>query len=405
MQTADRRWEEGRRIAKTRNQIRSLGFGSYEVRSQKTHKWQYIVSKQDQGAWNCTCPDFELRLRFCKHIYSVIQFYILERKVLPRKPRLEGKNTNSPLVCPRCKSASIVRAGLRRTKVGFTQRYGCKDCHLRFIPPTAFLKLKSTPQVVTASLDLYFKGCSLHAIKDHLDQFYGVKVSHVAVLKWIRKYTRLMGEFADQLTPEAFGIWHVDEMMVKIRRTRPMSLGNPPKKEHYAWLWNLMDRQTRFLLASQIHKSRGTWNARRVFDTAKSIVRTTPVAVVHDGLTSYDDAFVKEFYTNTGPQVTNIRSVGATKEGVNQLVERMNGTIRDRESVMRGMHSDQSAQSLMEGNRLYYNFLRPHRALGGKTPAQAAGIELGLEGNRWSSLIDLAYANKKMVQKRQASNR
>jgi len=151
------------------------------------------------------------------------------------------------------------------------------------------------------------------------------------------------------------------------------------------------------LPASQIRKGRGISNARKVLASGKAATRTSPVALVHDGLGSYDDAFTKEFYTNVGPQVTNIRSVGATKEGVNQLIERMNGTIRDRERVMRGMHTDESAQRLMEANRLYYNFLRPHRTLKGKTPAQAAGIELGLKGNRWDLLIALAYANQKRV--------
>ena len=36
---------------------------------------------------------------------------------------------------------------------------------------------------------------------------------------------------------------------------------------------------------------------------------------------------------------------------------------------------------------LFYNFLRPHMALNGQTPAQAAGIDLRLEGNRWMALI------------------
>jgi len=41
----------------------------------------------------------------------------------------------------------------------------------------------------------------------------------------------------------------------------------------------------------------------------------------------------------------------------------------------------------MDDFRIYYNFIRPHMALNGKTPAQKVGIELTSEENKWLSLI------------------
>jgi transposase-like protein len=66
--------------------------------------------------------------------------------------------------------------------------------------------MKATPETVTVSLDLYFKGISMRAIVDHLKQFYSVEVSHVAIYKWIRKYVNLMKNYADQLVPKVSGI-------------------------------------------------------------------------------------------------------------------------------------------------------------------------------------------------------
>lgn len=40
-----------------------------------------------------------------------------------------------------------------------------------------------------------------------------------------------------------------------------------------------------------------------------------------------------------------------------------------------------------EGFRTYYNFIRPHMSLEGRTPAEASGLDLELEENRWLSLI------------------
>lgn len=35
----------------------------------------------------------------------------------------------------------------------------------------------------------------------------------------------------------------------------------------------------------------------------------------------------------------------------------------------------------------YHNFVRPHTALNGKTPAEIAGIDLGLGEKKWEELI------------------
>jgi hypothetical protein len=91
-----------------------------------------------------------------------------------------------------------------------------------------------------------------------------------------------------------------------------------------------------------------------------------------------------------GNRVENVRSVGQRDEGLNQMIERVNNTVRDREKTFRGMDNDESAQTMADGTRINYNFIRPHMGLDGKTPAQIAGLDLGLDGIRWRSLIKRA---------------
>ena len=69
-------------------------------------------------------------------------------------------------------------------------------------------------------------------------------------------------------------------------------------------------------------------------------------------------------------------------------MERLHGTIRQKNKVMRGLNAEESAQTMMDGLRIYYNFIRPHSALDGKTPAQKANIEL--DEAKWLTLIKMA---------------
>ena len=49
---------------------------------------------------------------------------------------------------------------------------------------------------------------------------------------------------------------------------------------------------------------------------------------------------------------------------------------------------------IVEGHRLYYNYIRPHESLDGKTPSEEAGITI--EGdNKWLTLMRKAIKHKK----------
>jgi len=68
-------------------------------------------------------------------------------------------------------------------------------------------------------------------------------------------------------------------------------------------------------------------------------------------------------------------------------MERLNGEIRDREKVMRGLKKNDTP--ILQGIQIYHNYIRPHEGLNGKTPADACGIEIKGE-NKWITLIQNA---------------
>jgi 3-methyladenine DNA glycosylase Tag len=106
-----------------------------------------------------------------------------------------------------------------------------------------------------------------------------------------------------------------------------------------------------------------------------------------DALPSYHDAYKKEFWTLKGPRTEHVRHITLRGDHNNNKMERMNGEVRDREKVLRGLKKDDSA--MLSGYQLYHNYLRPHEGLNGKTPSEACGIKIEGE-NKWKTLIQNA---------------
>lgn len=395
---AQERQVRGLAIVSIGDQIKRINKLRYRVKSQSDDsKWYEIEKKygrnlggRREGRWTCTCPDFQSRHLVCKHVYATIYSKELGKKIVSQDVigSITIQSPKESIECTKCKSEQVIKDGRRYNKSGLIQKYLCHNCGYRFIINVGFEHSKKNPKIICAAIDLYFKGVSLRKVADHIRLFYGVGVANTSVLRWVQRFADVVSPFVNRLTPPHLsGIYHVDEMFVHVRR-EDMARG------HYQWLWNLMDDITRFWISSKISQRREVEDARAVFRDAKDKTMT-PKAIIHDGLQSYDEAYQKEYFTRRNPRVKNIRSISVRNQGLNSRIERLNGTMRDREKVMRGMQTAESAQKIIEAMRIHYNFCREHSKLG-KTPAEQAGIKLDLGQNKIENLIKLASKRKEL---------
>ena len=340
----------------------------FEVPSQ-TNGNTYIVSRY-ANKWTCTCPDFAFRHVTCKHIHAVTLWQRLSEKLSKEQAKARGpqEQAGDGVLCKFCRSIQIIKYGKANNK----QVYFCKSCARKFVPNQGFEGMWYDPCIVATTLDLYFKGVSLRKIADHLKQFHGLGVDHSTVYRWISKYTDIIEAYVATLEPELGDIWHTDEMKIKIGG-------------EWHWLWNVMDEKTRFHLVSMITKTRETQDAKKVFRQSKKVGSKKPRIMVTDGLQSYKGAFNSEFYEHH-QSCKHVADV-ALQESLNNVLERMHGSIREREKVIRGLKVDDTP--IIPMNQIYYNFIRGHQALGGKTPAEMAAI--GVTGeNKWEELLKLS---------------
>lgn len=403
--------------------IQRLNKLTYRVKSQSAaDKWYTVTMKYDAevrdigSKWSCDCPDHTFRHVTCKHIHAVLFSKAFRKKVYqdillqtPVNQHIINEATHlGKIVCQRCGSENHERSGIRHNKkAGDIQRYLCNDCGFRFIVNPAFENAKASAKTIAESIDLYFKGVSLRKIAAHMKQAKGVDIDHSSICRWIRRFNKVVQPYVDSFIPTQIGgIYHVDEMLLHVRKEyndTSMTLDNKENhtyrmfNNHYSWLWNLMDSTTRFWICSRISQKRGVDVARAVYKEMKQRA-PLPRAIVHDGLRSYDEAYLKELYTKAYPRIQNVRSIGSNENGLNPKVERLNGTVRDRECVMRGMDTAASAQELVNALRIHYNFIRGNQAIGGQTPAEAAGINLNLGENKTENLMRLAAVHAKEAQ-------
>jgi transposase-like protein len=343
--------------------IRALPNSRYSVES-ATESKSYIVSWNGSN-WVCECPT-GTEGKVCQHKHAV-SF---------TKNMAKLNSANDLVICPRCDSppSLLVRRGLRANKYGVAQTLSCKACGYRFVHRPGFTKMRSNPTAIVASLDLYFKGLSLSKISAHLKEFYNVDVTAVTVYNWIRKYVALIKEYTESLDLSVSSKWHADETQVKVRGRQ-------------AYLWNMMDSDTRFLIAKVLSFNRRSEEAQLLIEQALNRVGKEPQVLITDRLKSYDAALDKERAIGVVNSTNHVS--GGLKEGRNNRLERMHGTLKERTKTMRGLDNIESAKSFTDGMGIYYNYVRPHLALDGKTPAVAAGI-VAPNGNPWLGLIEKA---------------
>ncbi len=285
--------------------------------------------------------------------------------------------------CKKCESSNTVKIGKRNS----IQRYMCKDCGFKFLDNGNFERMRSKKQIISVAIDLYFDGMSVRKIKNQIQYIFKVRVSQVTIHEWITKYSELIREYTNSIKLELGDEWHIDETVIKV---------NGEQK----WFWEIIDKDTRVMVASLLSDSRTIEDCTKLFEQAKNIATKKPKVIYADGCFSYRAAFNKVFYDHH-QSCKLIQNVGirGRKDKVNQnLIERLHGTVKDMLMSRRGMDEELKTGTMLKGWSVHYNFLRTHSTIG-KTPVEATGLKLDLS-NRWESLIDMATkwkANKAAV--------
>lgn len=253
--------------------------------------------------------------------------------------------------CPKCNTTKIIKRGSRKTlNRGKIQRFGCKKCNHRFVLDDGFYRMRNNPMKITFCLDAYFRGISLRKLQEHLLMFQGKNSHYSTILRWLRKYSLMIGKFTDSLKVANCSAITFDEMEFKT-------------KGKNSYFIDVMDMNSRYILSSGYYLRRSYPEMLEVMRNAKKKSLNETTRFYSDGLKVYPRVLRKAYNYKKHAKKFKHKIKTSSEEGFNWKIERLHNSIRERTKILRQFNALHSAKAIMKGYEIFYNFCRKHQGI------------------------------------------
>ena len=224
--------------------------------------------------------------------------------------------------------------------------------------------------LIISAITMFFIGNnSFRKIALLLRLLYNISVSHTTISNWCTRFAPLLNNIALELTPALdfnSDEWHADETVVKINGVK-----------HF--LWFIIDAETRFVLGFHLSPFRSSPQAFSLLHSTISLTGK-PGALVTDRYAAY-----KAPANSFGFRHIRVKSF---KDDIsNNLIEAFHKQFKSWYKAKQGFRSFDSANNLISMFIYFFNFVRPHSALSGLTPAQVAGLVISNSQKRKYYLV------------------
>ena len=280
------------------------------------------------------------------------------------------------ITCKLCGSEHVIKYGSYKG----VQRYYCKDCKRKFKADDSPFHMKVSPSHISSALSMYYTGSSITDIRNHIRQETGYHPSKSVVFGWIDKYTNQAVKQFRNIHPKVGDKWIADETMLDL------------DKDVKVWFWDIIDADTRFLLASRVSLTRTTADAKRLIQDAVKKAGKVPKIIITDKLKAYPDGI----FTALGGATEHLQgSPFMIASESTSKIERFHETLKERTKVMKAFRDIETLISFTDGFLVYYNYLKPHEALDGKTPAEKAKVRY--TAKTWVDVVNVPVAKGKEV--------
>ena len=174
--------------------------------------------------------------------------------------------------CPKCAGDRVVKIGLQRGQ----QRYRCKECRKDFRANGKATGRRMDAELMGAAIQDHYDGKSYKKIAEAVEKEYDIpEPSKATVYEWVRDFSvEAVEEMKDHPAKTGGGNWVADEMYLDVKGKK-------------AYLWDIMDTDTRYILASHLSYKRDSTAARAMLRKALAASDGPPKSITTDKWRAY----------------------------------------------------------------------------------------------------------------------
>jgi transposase-like protein len=103
------------------------------------------------------------------------------------------------------------------------------------------------------------------------------------------------------------------------------------------------------MVAEHLSPTRTIKDSTKLFTDASNRMVKRPKIIYSDGCFAYRKGFNKAFYTNKRDNTILIQNIGINGRPHQNIVERLHGSLKDMLRARRGMNSDTSMKTMLDG--------------------------------------------------------
>ena len=215
-------------------------------------------------------------------------------------------------------------------------------------------KMKTPSSKIASALGMYYGGMPLDAIQQQFKQDHDLDMSESNYWNWVKRFTKEAIKQSKDFKPNVGSVWVADETYMKLGKRN-------------IYFWDIIDADTRFILATHVSFTRGTRDAEKLMVKARERAGKAPSKVVTDKLRAYLDGIELTFGADTEHRQGGPFNI----ENNTNLIERFHRTLEQRAKVFQKYKNITDIKLLTDGWLINYNYFKQHEGIGDIPPAQS----------------------------------
>jgi transposase-like protein/DNA-directed RNA polymerase subunit RPC12/RpoP len=260
--------------------------------------------------------------------------------------------------CKYCGSRNVIKYGHFKDR----QKLWCKDCRHKFSDNDNSPHMKTPDIYIKSAIGLYWEGLSVNAIRRQMYQEYNYYPSASTIYEWVEKIARKSFDEFKHHYPRVGDTWIIYET--------PLKIGS-----RNAWLVDIIDPDTRFLIATRLFYGHRIMDIKELLETAQGKALKIPQKIFTGGWKGYNTGIELAWGSDIKHVITS-RSDKRINKGIKEWWQ---PAVKDRMKALPRLKTEAKLLVVLERWTIHYNYYRVQGTLDNKTPAEKAGIKYQIQ--------------------------